>query len=173
MEWFDKNFPEDPYLPEFLFEWTILLFRNGKIKEAEKKAAQTFLLNADVFDKFFGKQRLAKDKSQQLPVKRNENLKRFRYSFNKREELKDFSEWLMKVEKSDVFKSYLFDDIKDEKKSSPNPNMPNSEDKKNLYKEIKRIRRKLVKMACKKNRYGIDIDKMITKFFDMTLHACI
>jgi hypothetical protein len=33
--WFDKNFPDDIGYPDFLFEWTIILFRNAKLKEAE------------------------------------------------------------------------------------------------------------------------------------------
>jgi hypothetical protein len=163
MEWFDKNFPEDPYLPEFLFEWTILLYKTGKIKEAEKKASETLLLNADVFDEFFGNQRLANGKSKQLSVKANENLKRFRYSSKKWSDLVDFSEWLKDVEKSDILKSYLVDNNKDERKSSANPDIPNSEDKKLIYKKIKRMRRKLAKMAWETNRYGIDIYKIDKK----------
>jgi hypothetical protein len=53
--WFAKNFPEDCGDPHFLFEWTIILFQNGRIREAEKKAFQTFCSNTHLFDKFFGK----------------------------------------------------------------------------------------------------------------------
>ena len=37
-KWFDKNFPGDSGFPEFLFEWTLILFKNGKTIESEKKA---------------------------------------------------------------------------------------------------------------------------------------
>ena len=37
MRWFEKNFPDDIGFPDFLFEWTIILFKKGKLKEAEKK----------------------------------------------------------------------------------------------------------------------------------------
>ncbi|MFA5259827.1 MAG: hypothetical protein WC450_01205, partial [Candidatus Omnitrophota bacterium] len=39
--WFDKNFPDDCGFPDFLFEWTIILFMNGKLKKAETKALKT------------------------------------------------------------------------------------------------------------------------------------
>src|SRR5690349_5782845 len=54
-KWFAKNFPDDMGFPDFLFEWTIILFKNGKIKEAEKKAFQTFCSNTYLFDKYFCK----------------------------------------------------------------------------------------------------------------------
>ena len=80
------------------------------------------------------------------------NLKRFRYSLNKWEELKGFGEWLKEVEKSDVFKSYLVDDKKDERKSSTNPDIPNSEDKELIYKKIKRFRGQLARHKYKFQR---------------------
>ena len=43
LKWFEKNFPNDMGLPVFLFEWTIILFKNGKIKEAESKALSDFI----------------------------------------------------------------------------------------------------------------------------------
>ncbi len=42
LKWFEKNFPDDMGMPEFLFEWTIILFNSNKIKEAESKTMQTF-----------------------------------------------------------------------------------------------------------------------------------
>ena len=53
--WFQKNFPDDCGFPDFLFEWTILLFKTGKHKDAEEKAFQTFCSNTYLFDHFFGK----------------------------------------------------------------------------------------------------------------------
>jgi hypothetical protein len=53
MKWFDRHFPDDGGVPDFLFEWTLILFRNGKIKEAELKAFQTFCANTYLFDHFF------------------------------------------------------------------------------------------------------------------------
>jgi hypothetical protein len=56
--WFDKNFPDDCGFPIFLVEWTITLFKSGKMAEAEKKALQTFIANTNPWDKFLGKELL-------------------------------------------------------------------------------------------------------------------
>ena len=58
LRWFEKNFPEDSGVPMFLFEWTFILFKCSKLKEAERKAYQTFLSNSYLFDKFLGKELL-------------------------------------------------------------------------------------------------------------------
>ena len=42
LKWFYKNFPDDGGFPEFLFESTILLFKDGKQREAASAALQTF-----------------------------------------------------------------------------------------------------------------------------------
>jgi hypothetical protein len=53
--WFEKNFPDDIGVPGFLFEWTITLFKNGKIKDAENKAIQTFISNTYLIDGFLNR----------------------------------------------------------------------------------------------------------------------
>jgi len=40
--WFNKNFPDDCGYPDFMFEWTITLFYNSKLKDAEKKLMKRF-----------------------------------------------------------------------------------------------------------------------------------
>ena len=52
--WFNKNFSDDSCYPDFLFEWTIILFKTGRLKEAEKKAFQLFCSNNDLFYKIVG-----------------------------------------------------------------------------------------------------------------------
>lgn len=54
LKWFDKNFPDDNGFPEFLFEAAMILFKNSKQKEAEKKVFETFCANPYWLDKFFG-----------------------------------------------------------------------------------------------------------------------
>ena len=51
--WFAKAFPSDVGFPDFLFEWTILLFKGGKLAEAQVKAWQTFCSNTYVFGYIF------------------------------------------------------------------------------------------------------------------------
>ena len=60
--WFDKNFPEDSGFPIFLFEWTIILFKTKRIKQAEKKAMETFYSNTYLIDEFLKKELLDFDK---------------------------------------------------------------------------------------------------------------
>ena len=43
--WFDKKFDDEIGYPDFLFEWTVLLFKNGQLRETERKAAQPHYLN--------------------------------------------------------------------------------------------------------------------------------
>jgi hypothetical protein len=61
-KWFAKQFQDDIGFPDFLFEWTIILFKNGLIKEAEKKAFETFCSNTYLLDKFFSKPIIPIDK---------------------------------------------------------------------------------------------------------------
>ncbi len=42
LRWFARQFPDDAGFPDFLFECTILLFKTGKTKEAEKKPSKPF-----------------------------------------------------------------------------------------------------------------------------------
>ncbi|MBU8881536.1 hypothetical protein KSK37_00405 [Kaistella sp. DKR-2] len=50
--WFHKNFPDDSGYPVFLFEWTITLFKKGKIKEAKAKTLQTDRANSWIVPAF-------------------------------------------------------------------------------------------------------------------------
>lgn len=52
--WFAKNFPDDAGFPDFLFEWLVILFKNGKIKEAERKAIETFCADTHLLNSFLG-----------------------------------------------------------------------------------------------------------------------
>jgi hypothetical protein len=45
MNWFKKNFPNDSGFPVFLFEWTIILFKTGRLKEIAHKVFETFRRN--------------------------------------------------------------------------------------------------------------------------------
>jgi hypothetical protein len=104
LKWFDKNFPDDNGVPEFLFEQAIILFKSGKIKEAEQKAFQTFCSNPYWFNKFFGKPITP------LEIWHSSNLTTPGYTealeYSKRQgELTDFAEWLDKFTMTDNFTS--------------------------------------------------------------------
>jgi hypothetical protein len=96
LHWFDKNFPDDGGFPEFLFESTIILFKSGKIKEAEKKASQTFCANPYWFNKFFGRPMVLLDMWHASNTTTIEYTDALEYS-NEQADLSDFAEWLDKV----------------------------------------------------------------------------
>lgn len=92
--WFDKNFPDDSGFPDFLFECTIILFKTGRLKEAEKKAFETFCRNTYLFDSFFERQAIKLEKWEGSNLETKDFAdNHFSYS-NKQDNLADFSEWL-------------------------------------------------------------------------------
>ena len=94
LKWFNKNFPDDIGYPVFLFECTIVLFMNGKIKEAEEMALRVFYGNTYLIEKFLNGH--AKDDMGKIELSNWESveiLDDFKYS-SKNEELQDFSAWL-------------------------------------------------------------------------------
>lgn len=101
-KWFDKNFPDDMGFPEFLFEWAIILFKNGKIIETEKKAIQTFFSNTYILDKFFGNKFLKFDKYECSNWENISMTDNFEYSITQAD-LKDFANWLALFISSEKF----------------------------------------------------------------------
>jgi tetratricopeptide (TPR) repeat protein len=100
--WFDKNFPDDCGYPIFLLEWTMTLFKTGKIKEAEKKALQTFISNTYLFDKFLGKEILNFDKYEGSNWEKEDLTYNLAYS-KEQEDIQDFVDWLNQFLESDKF----------------------------------------------------------------------
>ncbi|HAG15217.1 MAG TPA: hypothetical protein DCG69_01655 [Bacteroidales bacterium] len=100
--WFDKNFPDDIGSPIFLFEWTIILFNNDKIKDAESKAIKTYFSNSYLFDKFFDRPRIPIDKYEYSNFDMLEFTNYLTYSKNQTE-LSVFRDWLSDFEKSKRF----------------------------------------------------------------------
>lgn len=92
-KWFHKSFPDDSGFPDFLFEWTIILFKTGKIKEAETKAFYAFCRNSYMFDKFFGRPVTPIDKWEGSNLEVPGFTEYLDYSSNQ-PELADFSRWL-------------------------------------------------------------------------------
>ncbi len=107
LRWFQKNFPDDIGFPDFLFEWTIILFKTGKMKDAEQKAIQTYFSNIYVFDKFFGRDIVPVDTYEGSYRDNPMFLEHFSYSAG-HSELKDFSEWLIQFEQTDYFQDIKF-----------------------------------------------------------------
>ena len=108
--WFEKTFPNDGAAAGFLFEWTIALFKTGKIKEAEKKALQTFIENTYFIDTFL-KRPLHTVENLPYADWHKEQLKHLPYSMDK-EPFRDFAAWLGDFVNSERFiaiaKEYIF-----------------------------------------------------------------
>ncbi|TKK64024.1 hypothetical protein FC093_23430 [Ilyomonas limi] len=104
LRWFSKNFPDDGGFPDFLFEWTIILFKCGKSKGAVKKAFETFCANTYLFDKFFGRPITPIDKWEGSNLEVPGFTDYLDYSSGQAE-LADFSEWLDSLTATDDFKS--------------------------------------------------------------------
>ncbi|WP_207514571.1 hypothetical protein [Longitalea luteola] len=93
LRWFNKNFPDDGGFPDFLFDWTIILFQCGKTKEAARKAFETFCANAYLFNKYFDRPIIPIDKWEGSNVDIPEFADQLTYSA-KQPELAAFSVWL-------------------------------------------------------------------------------
>ncbi len=55
--WFAKSFPDDIGFPDFLFEWSVILYKTAladprKLAEAKAKVWQTYCANTYILDKF-------------------------------------------------------------------------------------------------------------------------
>jgi hypothetical protein len=100
--WFKKTFPDDIGYPIFLFEWTFVLFQNGKLQDAEKKAHATFFSNTYMFDKFLGKEPLQLDKNESSNWESESLLQYFHYS-SKDIAFEAFANWLETVLQSRLF----------------------------------------------------------------------
>jgi len=102
LKWFAKNFPDDIGFPIFLFEWTIILFKCGKLKEAESKAMQTYYSNTYMFDRFLNHPIIPLDKHESSNWETPSLASRLPYSCYD-EELKDFGLWLVGFTASERF----------------------------------------------------------------------
>jgi len=102
LKWFDKNFPDDSGFADFLFEWTIILFKTDNMKSAEKKAFETYCSNIYIFDKFFGRPVIPIDKYEESNFDNPAFVDAFTYS-NSHADLIEFSSWLDNFTKTEKF----------------------------------------------------------------------
>jgi len=102
IKWFSKCFPDDSGFPDFLFEWTIILFKNGMLKEAEKKAFKTFCSNTYIIGKYFSRPITPVVKWEGSNLEAPSYVENLIYT-SADSELKDFTEWLEKFISSENF----------------------------------------------------------------------
>ena len=104
LRWYVKVVYGDIGAPDFLFECTVILYMNGKTKQAERKAVETFFYNTYIFDKFFGRELIQIDKLESWDTEKPEYLADFKYSSDQ-PKLAAFTRWLSEFEQSDKFQS--------------------------------------------------------------------
>lgn len=102
LRWFNRTFPDDTGTPIFLFQWTLILFKTGNLKEAEKKAFETFSSNQYLFDTFFGKEFFPQGQLEKTEWETVTLPGYLTYS-NKDPEFTDFGLWLEALIMSEKF----------------------------------------------------------------------
>ncbi len=102
LKWFHKNFPNDSGFPDFLFEWTIIAFKSGDIKQAEKKVFSVFCSNTYFIDKFFGRPIVPIDKYEYYGVSTAAFADNLTYAFDQ-PYLSDFADWLDNFTRTERF----------------------------------------------------------------------
>ena len=105
VRWFDKNFGDDIGYPDFLFEWTVLLFKNGRLRDAERKAVQTYCLNTYLYDQFFGRPLVPLAKWEGSNLEMPYLAEQLPYS-SQQPELADFAAWLGQFERSESYRAF-------------------------------------------------------------------
>lgn len=118
--WFHKNFDDDIGYPTFLLEWSITLFKNNKLKEAEKKALETFFSNTYLIDKFLGKELLDLNISEHSNWENPELVDNLIYKHSD-EELRDFTAWLSEFVISQKFNQYANEFIEIQRRLKTEP----------------------------------------------------
>ena len=102
LRWFHKNFPDNSGFPDFLFEWTIIAFKSGDIKKAEKIVFSVFCSNTYFNDKFFGRPIVPLEKFENSNIDIPEFVDNLSYSCEQ-SSLADFADWLDNFTRSENF----------------------------------------------------------------------
>lgn len=103
LNWFGRNFPDDIGMPDFLFEWSIFLFKANKLKEAERKLYQTYFSNTYLLDSFMGRPLVPIEKWEGSNLELPDYVQNLGYKADN-PALADFAIWAETVVNSDSFK---------------------------------------------------------------------
>lgn len=120
LRWFNRTFPDDGGYPIFLFEWTLILFKTGNVKEAEKKAMKTYFANNYLFDQFLGKELITIEKGAHSNWETAALAQNLNYSHSD-PEFSDFGTWLERFQTSEKFTAFTSELIEIEKNLTTEP----------------------------------------------------
>lgn len=101
-QWFARTFADDIGFPDFLFEWSLILFKNGKLNQARPKAWQTFCSHPDLLDHFLGRPIESHTSVQGSGFVQPGMSNSFPYS-GQQAELSDFGLWLEEFVSTEPF----------------------------------------------------------------------
>jgi len=96
LKWFGINFPKDKGFPEFLLEWTIILFKTGNFKDAKKMAFRTYCSNIYFFNNYFGQEITPIKKFEKSDHEAADYVKTVHFKEGN-PKMTDFDEWLKQV----------------------------------------------------------------------------
>ena len=102
LRWFQRNFPDDAGFPDFLFEWTLILFRNGRFQDAAQKALVTYRADTHILDRFLGRPVPPAEPWEDAPLDAASYVTYFN-SLGGQAALVDFGGWLAALTLTEVF----------------------------------------------------------------------
>jgi hypothetical protein len=120
--WFSKNFPDDCCYGVFLLEWSLTLFKLGKVEDARQKVTDAYFSDTRVLNKFLGRQVTMVDETINS-FERDWSEKQVLGYSAKENDWADFAVWLETLLTSEPFlslsKEYL--EIQDQLKTESDP----------------------------------------------------
>ena len=102
LKWFHRNFPKDKGFPEFLLEWTIILFKTESYNDAKKMAFRTYCSNIHIFDKYFSREITPVEKFEKSRYEAANYVKTVNFKVGN-PKFTDFDEWLKQITSSKKF----------------------------------------------------------------------
>jgi len=108
--WFQKEFIDDCGFPDFLLQWTFVLFQNKKYDFAEKKLYETFFSNTYLIPLLIGDDIEKVEKSETISTERIEFAKEV-IAESSKIITEDFIYWLKEISKAELFAQRIRDFI--------------------------------------------------------------
>ena len=102
LRWFQRNFPDDAGFPDFLFEWTLILFKNGRLQDAAQKALATYRADPHILARFLGRPIPPAEPWEEAPLDAASYAAYFD-SLGEQAALVDFGEWLAALTLTEAF----------------------------------------------------------------------
>jgi len=93
LRWFNRTFPDDSGYPIFHFDWALILYKTGNLKEAEDRVFKIYFTSKTMIDIFLEKEILPKKIKGNPSRERESRAESLRYKKSD-PEFAGFAEWL-------------------------------------------------------------------------------